>query len=159
MIKHNISNVKYTIKHFFSTFFPTLISSPSTIFLSSPSAYFAISTQSTPTLTPNLPLTRTATRSTQWEDPRLIKLKKQAAAAISGPYSRDYKQKYENLRKHLAAKKPVSPESSLFTVDDCCRLVLVCLFLSNCKRKVLYLVKKIDALFSHCLFALFTVKG
>ena len=47
-----------------------------------------------------------ATRSTQWEDPRLIKLKKQAAAAV--PYSRDYKQKYENLKKQLNAKKPVS---------------------------------------------------
>ncbi|XP_064390483.1 E3 ubiquitin-protein ligase NEDD4-like [Halichondria panicea] len=45
-----------------------------------------------------------ATRSTQWEDPRLIKLKKQAAATI--PYSRDYKQKYENFRKQLLSKKP-----------------------------------------------------
>ena len=46
------------------------------------------------------------TKSTQWEDPRLIK-KKQAAAAVV-PYSRDYKTKYENFRKQLAQRKPVS---------------------------------------------------
>jgi len=44
------------------------------------------------------------TRSTQWEDPRLLKLQKQAAAAV--PYSRDYKAKYESFRKQLLARKP-----------------------------------------------------
>ncbi|KAL5481729.1 hypothetical protein EMCRGX_G021957 [Ephydatia muelleri] len=44
------------------------------------------------------------TRSTQWEDPRVVKLKKQQLAAM--PYSRDYKQKYENLKQVLLSKKP-----------------------------------------------------
>jgi E3 ubiquitin-protein ligase NEDD4 len=44
------------------------------------------------------------TKSTQWEDPRLLK-KKQAAAAVI-PYSRDYKRKYENFRSQLSHRKP-----------------------------------------------------
>ena len=46
------------------------------------------------------------TKSTQWEDPRLLKKKQAAAAAV--PYSRDYKMKYETFRKQLAQRKPVS---------------------------------------------------
>ena len=53
-----------------------------------------------------LSLSLSDTKSTQWEDPRLIQKQKQAAAVQ--PYSRDYKLKIENLRKQLAAKKPVS---------------------------------------------------
>ena len=51
------------------------------------------------------------TKSTQWEDPRLIQKQKQAAAVQ--PYSRDYKLKIENLRKQLLAKKPVSINKSI----------------------------------------------
>jgi E3 ubiquitin-protein ligase NEDD4 len=44
------------------------------------------------------------TKSTQWEDPRLLKKKQTAAAVV--PYSRNYKIKYENFRNQLSHKKP-----------------------------------------------------
>ena len=52
------------------------------------------------------------TRSTQWEDPRLIKIQKRVAAAV--PYSRDYKAKYEHFRKQLLSRRPVSSNLDLF---------------------------------------------
>ena len=52
-----------------------------------------------------------ATRSTQWEDPRLQVQKQQQQKQVTTgntPYSRDYKVKYENLRRHFQSTKPVS---------------------------------------------------
>lgn len=71
------------------------------------------------------------TKSTQWEDPRLIQKQKQAAAVQ--PYSRDYKLKIENLRKQLAAKKPSDlprvfeiPVKRTNLFEDSYRAVMTC---------------------------------
>jgi hypothetical protein len=47
------------------------------------------------------------TRSTQWEDPRIVKLKNEKLAAV--PYSRDYKRKYEHFKANLP-KPPEQPK-------------------------------------------------
>ena len=89
-------------------YFPLFLSFFSPSLHCSSLSLFSISyPTSPPALPPSLPPSPSPdTKSTQWEDPRLIK-KKQAAAAVV-PYSRDYKAKYENFRKQLAQRKPVS---------------------------------------------------
>ncbi|XP_065912323.1 E3 ubiquitin-protein ligase NEDD4-like [Dysidea avara] len=44
------------------------------------------------------------THSTQWEDPRVIKLQNEQASTV--PYSRDYHRKYDAFRKQLLSSKP-----------------------------------------------------